>query len=92
MLELIKVLDLPIEFAEQELDEFVRAKFRELWKEARKRYVTTWRNKWLTAEAKSIEDMISLLRSAADHLDRMRAEGVVLDDNGGVGDDYDHLR
>ena len=51
VLEVIKVLDLPIEFAGQ-LDEFVRARFQELWKEARKRHVTTWRNKWLTAEAK----------------------------------------
>jgi hypothetical protein len=90
VLELIKVLDLPMAFADQ-LDEFVRAKFQELWKEARKRYVMTWRNKWLTAEAKSIEDMISLLRVAADHLDQMRKDGMVLDDDGGVGDDYAHL-
>jgi hypothetical protein len=90
VLELIKVLDLPIDFVDQ-LDPFVRSKFKDLWKEARQRYVTTWRNKWLTAEAKSIEDMISMLRAAADQLDQMRKDGVVLDDNGGVGDDYAHL-
>jgi hypothetical protein len=90
VLELIKVLDLPIDLANQ-LNPYVRGKFKELWKEARKRYVTTWRNKWLTAEAKSIEDMIKLLRSAADYLDQMSKDGVFLDDNGGVGDDYAHL-
>ncbi len=90
VLELIKTVNLPIDFANQ-LDVFVRDKFEELWSEARKRYVTTWRNKWLTAEAKSIEDMIRLLRSAADHLEQMRKDGVVLDDDGGIGDDYAHL-
>ena len=35
--------------------------------------------------------MISMLRSAADHLDQMRKGGVVLDDDGGVGDDYARL-
>jgi len=90
VLELIKVLDLPIEFADQ-LDGFVQGKFKELWKEARKKYVTTWRNKWLTSEAKSLEDMIDRLRSAADQLEQMRKDGVVLDDDGGVGDDYARL-
>lgn len=90
VLELIKILNLPIDFGNQ-LNPFVRAKFQELWKEARMRYVTTWRNKWLTAEANSIEDMISSLRSAADHLDQMRKDGVVLDDDGGAGDDYARL-
>jgi hypothetical protein len=90
VLELIKTLNLPIDFADQ-LDAFVQGKFKELWSEARKRYVTMWRNKWLTAKAKSIEEMISMLRSAADHLDQMRKDGVVLEDDGGVGDDYAHL-
>ena len=90
VLELIKVLDLPIDFANQ-LNPFVQGKYKDLWKEARKRFVTTWRNKWLTAGAKSIEDMISMLRAAADDLDRMRKDGVTLDDNGGTGDDYAHL-
>jgi hypothetical protein len=90
VLELIKILNLPIDFADQ-LDAFVRGKFQELWREARRRYVTIWRNKRLTAEAKSIEDMIRMLRSAADHLDQMRKDGVVLDDDGGVADDYARL-
>ncbi len=86
VLELIKTLNLPIDFGNQ-LDAFVQGKFQELWREARRRYVTIWRNKWLTAEAKSIEDMISMMRSAADHLDQMRKDGVVLDDDGGIGND-----
>ena len=90
VIELVKTLSLPIDFASQ-LDPFVQTKFKELWKEARKRYVTTWRNKWLTAEAKSVEEMIDKLRFAADQLDQMRKDGVFLDDNGGVGDDYAQL-
>jgi hypothetical protein len=90
VLELIKILGLPIDFANQ-LDPFVQDKFRELWREARKRYVTTWRNKRLTAEAKTIQEMINMLRVAADHLDQMRKDGVVLEDQGGIGDDCARL-
>ncbi|MBM4000699.1 MAG: nucleotidyltransferase family protein [Planctomycetes bacterium] len=90
VLELIKTLNLPIDFANP-LNAFVRDKFQELWREARRRYVTIWRNKWLTAEAKSVEEMIRMLRSAADRLDQMRKDGVVLDDESGVGDDYARL-
>jgi hypothetical protein len=90
VLELIKTLNLPIDFANQ-LDAYVQGKFKELWREARKRYVTTWRNRWLTAEAKSLEEMIGMLRSAADHLDQMREDGVVLETDGRVGDDHAHL-
>lgn len=90
VLELIRTLDLPIEFADR-LDPYVRGKFNELWNQARKRYVTIWRNKWLTAEAKSIEEMARMLRSAADRLDQMRADGVVLEDDAGAGDDYARL-
>lgn len=90
VLELTKVLDLSIEFADQ-LNPFVRSKFKELWKEARKRFIMIWRNKWLTSKAKSIEEMISMLRAAADQLDQMCKDGVILDDDGAVGDDYAHL-
>jgi hypothetical protein len=90
ILELIKALDLPINFSNQ-LDPFVRNKYEELWKEARKRYITIWRNKWLTAEAKSIEEMIDMLRSAANYLDQMRKDGVLLENDGSTGDDYAHL-
>ena len=90
VLELIKTIDLPTDFADQ-LNPFVRAKYRELWNQARKRYVTTWRNKWLTSEAKSLEEMIAMLRAAAEQLDEMRRDGVILEDNGGVADDYAQL-
>ena len=124
VLELIKLLNLPAEFAEK-LHPYVRGKFAELWGQGRKRFVTLWRNKWLTADAKSIEDMIASLKEAAEllygpelksalfgvgspanhavqpHGERrflfwsvlevMRRDGVVLEDDGGVGDDYAHL-
>lgn len=91
VLELIKLLNLPANFTEQ-LDPYVRDKFAELWKQARKRYIMLWRNKWLTAEARTIDDMILSLRAAADQLEAMRKDGVTLDlEAGGVGDDYAHL-
>jgi hypothetical protein len=90
VLELIKILTLPVDFSHQ-LNPFVQRKFQELWKEARKRYVTTWQNKWLTSEAKSLEEMIKMLRLAANRLDQMLKDGVVLEDDGGVGDDYAKL-
>lgn len=90
VLELIKILDLPLDFSSQ-LNSFVRDKYKELWQEARRRYVTIWRNKWVTAKAKTIEEMVTMLRGAADELDQMRRDGVMLEDAGGVGDDYAHL-
>lgn len=87
VLELIKVLDLPIDFGSQ-LNPFVRSKYEQLWKKGRKRFVTTWRNKWVTSEAKSIQDMVSLLRSAADHLELMRNDGVFLEADHGIDNDY----
>ncbi|MCA9203670.1 MAG: hypothetical protein KDA59_11520 [Planctomycetales bacterium] len=79
VLELIKAIDLPFDFGDQ-LNAFVRDKYQELWKQARKRFVTIWRSKELAAEAKTIEDMIAMLRSAADELERMRQDGVMVDD------------
>lgn len=91
VLELIKLLNLPADF-DQQLNPYVRDKFAELWRQARKRYVMLWRNKWLTAEAKTIDEMIQALRSAADELEAMRKDGIALDlDAGGIGDDYAHL-
>ena len=50
-----------------------------------------WRNKFLTLDAASTEDMIASLRQAADTLEAMRADGVVLEPDGGTADDYAHL-
>ncbi len=87
VLELIKILNLSASFTNQ-LNPFVRTKYLELWNQGKKRYETLWRNKCLTSEAKTIDDMIASLRAAADYLDEMRKAGVSLQDNGGVGDDY----
>ena len=54
-------------------------------------YELLWRNKWLTADAETIDDMIKLLRDAADELQKMKDRGVMLDDDGGVEDDHAHL-
>jgi hypothetical protein len=90
VLELVKVLALPVDFASQ-LDAPVRDKYQELWQRARRRFVLLWRNKWLTTDAKSVDDMIGMPRSAVDELDQMRKDGVVLDNDGGTSDDYAYL-
>jgi hypothetical protein len=90
--ELIKLLKLPQDYAAG-LNPFVQAKFSELWKATRavpKRYLSLWRNKFLTVDAKTIEEMIAALREAAATLEAMRRDGVTLDPEG-VADDYAHL-
>src|SRR4051794_2838617 len=52
-----------------------------------RRYEYVWRNKWLTDEAESIDDMIGSLQEAADELRKMKARGVTLEQDGGVEDD-----
>lgn len=89
-IELIKILDLPQDFAEK-LHPFVRGKYIELWRTARpprKRYEYLWRTKFFTPEASSIDEVIALLREAATRLEAMRAHGVQLDPRGGTGGDY----
>jgi hypothetical protein len=86
VLELIKILNLPADFA-LKLDPYVREKFEELWKQARKRYITLWRNKGLTSEAKTIGGLIAALRAAADELESMLKDGIVLEVDGRAGDD-----
>ncbi len=53
------------------------------------KYYLTWRNKFLTLGAQTIDDMIEGLESAAQELREMRSAGVVLD--GGAEDDYAHF-
>lgn len=50
------------------------------------RYEVLWRNKFLTIEAKTIEEMAEKLESAAITLKQMAVDGVVLE--GGAKDDY----
>jgi|GEM_PF-192405 len=91
VMELIKVLNLPADFVLR-LNPFVRDKYKELWKESRRRYVMLWRNKWLTAKAKTIDEMIGMLRGASEELQAMKRDGVFLDaEREGVDDDYAHL-
>ncbi len=52
------------------------------------RFTTFWRNKWLTSEAKTIEDMVDSLRAASDSLEQMAKDGIVLEDDGAAADDY----
>ncbi|MDZ4687306.1 MAG: hypothetical protein SH850_19695 [Planctomycetaceae bacterium] len=91
--ELIRVLNLPDHFA-RNLDPSVASAFTTLWQEIHavaRRFVMIWRNKWLTAEAKSISEMADVLQGAADLLRRMQADGVVLDPDGSTRDDYARL-
>jgi hypothetical protein len=91
VLELIKQLNLPAEFS-QRLDPYVRDRFIELHKQAKKRYIMLWRNKNLTGEAHTLEDMIRSLGAAGAELAAMRDDGVTLDaDAGGAGDGYAYL-
>ena len=51
-------------------------------------YTRLWRNKWLTSDARTIDDMIEGLESAATLLKAMRDAGVQLADTGSTADDY----
>lgn len=91
--ELIKLLKLPREYADQ-LNPYVHSAFDQCWQvvhSVTKRYRAIWRNKWLTADAGSIDDMILKLREAADQLEAMKNDGVQLDADGGTSDDYANL-
>jgi len=52
-------------------------------------YYQIWRNKFLTTDAQTIDDMIESLASALTRLREMRDRGVILD--GGASDDYAYL-
>jgi hypothetical protein len=56
-----------------------------------KTYTYTWRNKFLTQEAHTMDDMIAALRAAADQLQAMKDAGVTLSDDGRMVDDYAEL-
>lgn len=91
--ELIKLLGLSSDFV-QYLNPYVQDKFRELWGNVhgrKNRYVLVWRNKWLTAEAASLPEMITSLKDAASRLEAMLNDGVQLDPRGGTADDYAYL-
>jgi len=54
-------------------------------------YSYLWRNKWLTSGAKTIDDMVDGLKSAVNELEAMKNDGIVLEDGGGIEDDYANL-
>ena len=93
VLELIKLTNLPENYVEQ-LHPYVREKFSELWQIAHpktKRYMTIWRNKFLTVHTNSFDEMIESLSGEVETLKAMRADGVMFDPEGGTADDYVHL-
>lgn len=91
--ELIKAVELPRDLQLQ-LNPYVREKYLELWdavKSVQRRYVLLWRNKWLTSSAATLDEMIASIHAAAETLAAMKADGVVLDHEGGTADDYAYL-
>lgn len=90
--ELIGLTPLPKSFAEN-LSPYVQTKFGELWEAANggTEYMMLWRNKFLTVDANSFDDVIEKLGNAVDLLKRMQADGVEMDPNGGTRDDYIRL-
>jgi hypothetical protein len=51
-------------------------------------YQLLWRNKFLTSDCRSLEDMIAAFQSALETLKSMQTRGVKLREDGGVADDY----
>lgn len=49
-----------------------------------------WRNKWIRAKAKDIDDFINTYEELAKSMKRWKSKGIILDPDiiGGVGDDY----
>jgi hypothetical protein len=79
VMELIKALGLSLGYADQ-LDPYVQAKYRELWPHARSRFVLIYRKK-IAMETKTIEQMIRQFPEAAQELEAMQKDGVILDPN-----------
>jgi len=51
-------------------------------------YTTTWRNKWITSHAGSIDDFIETFEHLAKKFKEWKEMGIKLSDEGSVGDDY----
>jgi hypothetical protein len=88
--ELIKALDLPLDYAKT-LNPFVQEKFGELWKSARRRFMLLWPHTAQTSGSKSLDELIDRLGSSADQLKAMRTDGVFLDPDRATGTDHAHL-
>jgi len=51
-------------------------------------YITIWRNKWITSNAKSIDDFINIFETLTKKFRVWKDWGIQLHDDGGIGDDY----
>jgi len=52
------------------------------------RYVSTWRNKWITAGASSVDDFIHAFEHLAKKFQEWKEMGIKLDPESSMGDDY----
>ena len=55
---------------------------------SKEKYITIWRNKWITANASSIDDFITTFEDLAKQFKQWKEWGIELLDDGGIGDDY----
>jgi hypothetical protein len=55
------------------------------------KYTMTWRNKWITSECKTIEGMIKVYSETAKYFEEMKKNGIKLEKNSGIDDDYAEL-
>lgn len=76
--ELIKVLDLPLDFGKG-LDPYVQGKFNELWKASRKRFVKPWHAEELASSFTTIEEKTAAKFQAAEEWETMIRDGVVVE-------------
>ena len=74
VLELIKILNLPADFAEK-LHPYVREKYQELWEQAKKRYILIQRG----SAARSLSELAAALPSDAEQLMAMEQDGVIVE-------------
>ncbi len=52
------------------------------------RYVSVWRNKWITSQAGSIDDFIKTFEGLAQMFKEWKEMGITLNPDSGIGDDY----
>jgi hypothetical protein len=56
--------------------------------EKTKVYSALWRNKWITSEAKTIDDFIETYQDLAAMFSEWKEKGIVLNPESGISDDY----
>ncbi len=52
------------------------------------RYVSTWRNKWITSDASSIDDFIKTFEAVVKMFKEWKEMGINLGPDSSTGDDY----